>query len=323
MGYLTLVEVKLWDNPQARREVVGQIVEYAKDFSRWCFEDLDRAVREAGTAPEGILEAVRRVDPDVDEAAFIDTVSRGLARGAFLLLVVGNGIREGVESITEFLQQTPSLHFNLSLVELALYRTAPGQDWPLLIQPRTVARTAEVVRAVVEVRAPAGIEVQVQLPDDDALEPSRSRRTISEEAFIEQLSIATSLSVAEEVKDLILELQQLGLVPRWRGTGVSMRLPDPAGLSRFWTVIFLGADGRFWLGYLESIEKAGYPAEIWKEYLYRVCELLGLEVYSGIADATRPASVKKLLANRAAYLALAERYVTTIQNRARSATDSE
>jgi hypothetical protein len=32
-GYLTLVEAKLWDNPEARREVVGQVVEYAKDLS--------------------------------------------------------------------------------------------------------------------------------------------------------------------------------------------------------------------------------------------------------------------------------------------------
>src|SRR5687767_11555872 len=39
MGYLTLVEAKLWDNPQARREVVGQIVEYAKDLSQWTFEE--------------------------------------------------------------------------------------------------------------------------------------------------------------------------------------------------------------------------------------------------------------------------------------------
>lgn len=40
-GYLTIVETKLWRNPEARREVVGQIVDYAKEVSKWSFDDLD------------------------------------------------------------------------------------------------------------------------------------------------------------------------------------------------------------------------------------------------------------------------------------------
>lgn len=43
-GYLTIVETKLWRNPQARREVVGQIIDYAKELSKWTFTDLDNAV---------------------------------------------------------------------------------------------------------------------------------------------------------------------------------------------------------------------------------------------------------------------------------------
>ena len=43
-GYLTIVETKLWRNPEARREVVGQIIDYAKELSRWSFTDLDRSV---------------------------------------------------------------------------------------------------------------------------------------------------------------------------------------------------------------------------------------------------------------------------------------
>ena len=31
-GYVTIVETKLWKNPQARREVVAQILEYAKEL---------------------------------------------------------------------------------------------------------------------------------------------------------------------------------------------------------------------------------------------------------------------------------------------------
>ena len=31
---------KLWKNPEARREVVGQILDYATEISRWSYEDL-------------------------------------------------------------------------------------------------------------------------------------------------------------------------------------------------------------------------------------------------------------------------------------------
>ena len=33
LGRLTLAEFKLWRNPQARREVIGQILDYAKDLA--------------------------------------------------------------------------------------------------------------------------------------------------------------------------------------------------------------------------------------------------------------------------------------------------
>jgi RecB family endonuclease NucS len=34
-GRLVVVECKLWRNPQARREVVGQILDYARELSRF------------------------------------------------------------------------------------------------------------------------------------------------------------------------------------------------------------------------------------------------------------------------------------------------
>jgi hypothetical protein len=45
-GYLTLVETKLWRNPEARREVVGQIIDYAKDISQLTYDNLEKLVKE-------------------------------------------------------------------------------------------------------------------------------------------------------------------------------------------------------------------------------------------------------------------------------------
>src|SRR5437762_3440623 len=51
-GELTMVEAKLWRNPQARRAVIGQILDYASALSAMSYEDLERMVIEASPADE-------------------------------------------------------------------------------------------------------------------------------------------------------------------------------------------------------------------------------------------------------------------------------
>ena len=145
-GRLTLAEFKLWRNPQARREVIGQILDYAKELASWGYEDLQREVSKTmGRAGNVLFELVRARLPDANEAEFVDHVTRHLRRGEFLLLIVGDGIREGVENIVDFVQRHSGLHFNLALVEAAVYRDGASRR---IVQPRVVART-EIVRRVV------------------------------------------------------------------------------------------------------------------------------------------------------------------------------
>ena len=58
LGRLTLCEFKLWRNPQARREVIGQILDYAKDLASWSYEDLQRQVSLA-LGREGLQHSLR------------------------------------------------------------------------------------------------------------------------------------------------------------------------------------------------------------------------------------------------------------------------
>lgn len=44
-GHLTIVEAKLWRSPDARRQVIGQTMEYAKAANKWTFDYLDEIVR--------------------------------------------------------------------------------------------------------------------------------------------------------------------------------------------------------------------------------------------------------------------------------------
>ncbi len=148
LGRLTLAEFKLWRNPQARREVIGQILDYAKELASWRYSDLQREVSKALKRKGNVIyEMVRDNAPDTIEADFVDNVTRHLRRGEFLLLIVGDGIREDVEDIVDFVQRHSGLHFNLALVEAALYRDHTNR---IIVQPRVAARTEIARRIVVE-----------------------------------------------------------------------------------------------------------------------------------------------------------------------------
>jgi len=175
-GQLCVVEVKLWRNPEARRKVVGQILDYATEMSRWSYEDLQREVSRATGHRGNVLHSlVAGRHPEVEEARFVDCVSRSLRSGDFLLLVVGDGIREGVGRIANYLAGTNSLAFTFGLVELAMYRM---DDDRVLVQPRVLASTAIVQRSIVSVSdASLVVEDAGSNPDEAAEErqPSESQ----------------------------------------------------------------------------------------------------------------------------------------------------
>ena len=161
-GLPVLVECKLWRNPEARREVVSQILDYAKEPGRWSSADVQREVShrlKRGGNP--LLDMVQAVDPHVDEQQFNDALTANLRRGRFLLLIVGDGIREGVEAIAEYLHAHAGLHFSLGLVEMPIYGMPNGDR----LAPRVLARTALVTRNVVGA-----------LPDGYTLDPAEESR---------------------------------------------------------------------------------------------------------------------------------------------------
>jgi hypothetical protein len=189
-GLPVLVECKLWRNPQARREVVGQILDYAKELSRWSSSDLQRAVRQrlkCGGDP--VLEAVRAVAPETDEITFNDALTHNLRRGRFLLLIIGDGIREGVEAIGDYLQAHAGLHFSLGLVELPIFALPDGSQ---IVVPRVLARTALITRTVVAL--PDGFVLESPVDEVIAAGVSASSANITEQqqfwqGFLERLRL--------------------------------------------------------------------------------------------------------------------------------------
>lgn len=155
-GLPVLVECKLWRNPEGRREVVGQILDYAKELARWSSSDLQREVaRRCPGEGNPLLRLLKDAGHDVDEIAFNDALTYNLRKGRFLLLIVGDGIREGVETIAEYLQRHLGLHFSLGLVEMPVFHHPNGG---FIVTPRVLARTTLITRQVVSL--PDGLVVE-------------------------------------------------------------------------------------------------------------------------------------------------------------------
>ncbi len=179
-GRLVIVECKLWRNPQARREVVGQILDYARELSRYGYEDLQRQISIATRRQGNVLFAMAcECGGTLPEAEFVDRVARDLAAGRFLLLIAGDGITEGTRRIGEYLRDQPGLAFDFGLIEFAEYR-APRLDGSeqLLIQPRVLAHTVVIERHVIRNEVPGLTIETIETPaPSQGAAPSRTAQT--------------------------------------------------------------------------------------------------------------------------------------------------
>jgi len=146
-GRLVIVETKLWRNPDARRKVVGQILDYAKELTNWSFSDLQREVsRRTGIKGNAPYKLLSQHIKDIDEAAFVDGVSQSLKHGDFMLIIAGDGIRKDAQGIVQFLQDAGNMRFVLALIETAVYKHTQKEYF--IIQPRTLLKTQTIDRSV-------------------------------------------------------------------------------------------------------------------------------------------------------------------------------
>ena len=228
-GDLIAVECKLWRNPQARREVVAQILDYASAMTHIGYAGLQAAIVAARRQPGFDLYAhVSAVCDDRDvlfeEAQFVDAVSRNLRLGRCLLLIAGDGIREEVEGMTEFLQQHAGMNFTLALVQLAVHHI-PGRAERLII-PSVPMRTKTITRGVVRVEANG---VSIQPVSEMSTQPARAT-SLSEDGFFAQLDDLRP-KTSFRLRTFLESLQDLGVEFEVKKTLiVRMRVADQSFL---------------------------------------------------------------------------------------------
>lgn len=273
-GSLILVECKLWRNPEARRKVISQIMDYAKDIAEWSYDDLAEAINaKNGTNNENPLYAIVKESPETPaEHIFVDQVSRNLALGRHLLLIVGDGIQEGAENLANFLQQNMGLHFTLGLLEMGIFKL-PNKDG-LIVIPSVIAKTTIIERGVIRFENGA-YKLTMPKAQKDGTKITRAEN-LSEIEFFEALAQHQTNS-ADWLKRTLKKMEPYGVT--WE---VKQRL-----LPRFCP----DGEHEFSLGYFMT-EGQYITSNVTWELRKLGLEELGIEYIKGIANIIPDATVK-------------------------------
>jgi hypothetical protein len=196
-GRIGIVETKLAFNPERRREVVAQILDYAVALQEVSFSDLP---------PLSAAKAARTpTEHDLQDA---------LAAGRFLLIVAGDELEpRAIRLAEEVLAGHLTSEWDLAMVDLNLYEAAAGGQRLLVpeLRGKLIHEVRQVVRVVVEGEQPkAKIQVE-RLPD-----PSRSDRIVwTDDAFFTALATA---EVNPAFRELVMQLVQM--TQRHLGTSI-------------------------------------------------------------------------------------------------------
>ena len=270
-GDIVLVECKLWRNPQARREVVAQIIEYASVLATWTYEALDKAVKLSLTsemptesAPCSLYEAVSTSSPDIDEASFHDAVSLNLRLGRVLLLIVGDGIRAELETMAEFLQKYAGLHFTLSLIEIAVFEL-PSQGF--IVQPRVLVKTESILRGVVRLE-----DAKLIIKPDSAdanIAPIR-KANITEEEFFQELDRKLPGN-SNALRGFLNTLSDLNVQPNYGVRTLTLRWTAEDSTWNLGTIV---NSGEVWMDYHASHAFNRHALKQSKRYLESLAALV-------------------------------------------------
>lgn len=201
-GRPTLVEVKRSTDTRIRREVVGQMLDYAANALKYWPKDRIRelAANQCGGLEELEIE-IRRLlkNEEADIEEFWESVDRNLREGEMRLLFVADQIPTELRRIIEFLNEHMP-RVEVLGVEIRQYE----REGTRVLVPRVVGQTESARQSK---------------------QSGRSKPKVDRAQFLE--------SCSERTRDFFLtlfdEIERRGLKIYWGTTGFSFRVRRPSG----------------------------------------------------------------------------------------------
>jgi len=254
-GYPVIVETKLWRNPEARREVLAQILEYIRDICTkdytWFEMQWQAHVKGTERAGQTLLGRLIEVSgAEIDEVFIVERVNRALSCGDIIGMVVGDGIETRLQTLVDDLcKKSPHLRYALTLVEMACYEHASLGPTQLVV-PRIIQSIEPVERAYIRIDVAAALQDQLQIqPQVEESPTTRSnlRVTLSEDDFLRSVEETSGRRCRDEMQTFYRDLvQSFELEPEFKAAAIMLKVPDPNEERPGVSVLALEKGGRIY-----------------------------------------------------------------------------
>lgn len=192
-GRVGVVETKLAYNPEKRRQVLAQVLDYLAHL------------------PDQFDESMPPIPADENGTAIADPeeIREAVAQGDVLVIIASDETDPKVAKLSRRLLADHLIqHWDLALVDVALYRECQGRSDAYLVVPHlrhlVQSEPRQVVRVVVEGDTPrARVKVERIVPDKD----TSARQKWDEKRFFEHLEAGSAPSavrrLASQLRDLV------------------------------------------------------------------------------------------------------------------------
>ena len=216
----TLVEAKLSRNPEIRRSIVGQVLEYAAYATQtWEVDDLRNAFNERcqrdGRDPNGELGKFLKSDAEQDADNFWEKVGKNLRSAHLRLLFVADSIPNELARIVEFLNE--QMHNTEVLaVEIKQFSGKKGRT----LVPRVIGRTASAPDRSSKRRGTKTLEeILEQMPSTSIRQAAQRLIDVAKEkgGIVYPGSIAFSIRYASPVLKHPISLAWINPIPEYSG----------------------------------------------------------------------------------------------------------
>jgi len=273
-GDIVIAEVKLWRNPEMRRKVVAQALDYAAWLFSMDYDGFESAILGNKTVQSSNITSLYELAShaeQINESAFVDSVSRNLSIGRAVVLVVGDGIRSETQALVSLLEDYGNLQFTFALIELAVFtrRDRPGE---YLICPRILAKTEMLRRTVFDVQVPS-----LRSSSPEAVLSSKTSKTqksnaknsdsISSEQFWEAM-VALDGSLPEKLQLFLRSIEELGVTPEFKRSLI-LRWTTPEGQPI--NLGYIERNGKVWTNDVHN----KLPGTLTDHYVRQLASIVG------------------------------------------------
>jgi len=120
-GDIAIIECKLATNPEIKRKVIGQILEYAAYLWQMSYDEVDGRIRkrEGNNLAELVEDSVVG---DWNEESFRNGVVQSLKNGSFILVIVVDELNEELKRIIRYINECSESAFSLHALEMRRFQ---------------------------------------------------------------------------------------------------------------------------------------------------------------------------------------------------------